>query len=249
MSAKHQPEYKSLNEKYVILFLVVFLMAAPAPLNSFFGGLSMSIPIYVLTLLNGSVFGIAGFVHRASRGSTEAMAAVAGLICGGIIIGSIESEWSGPGGSSVSNLVASGFLAGLGTKVRAPAVTIVDSPPDPSIAVQWLYFWVSRRCRTRRIIFSPRIQAHGLWDCAIFNEVSVPGPICLRLTISVRSILATAIFFITGAVMAHTLYGNLDPIASLDWSLGINERKLIVAQIVPFAMSGLLYLFVSECVH
>ena len=48
---------------------------------------------------------------------------------------------------------------------------------------------------------------------------------------------------------AHTLYGNLDPVASLDWSLGINEYKLIVGQIVPFAVYGLLYFFVSECVH
>lgn len=107
-------------------------MAAPAPLNSFFGGLSMSIPVHVLALLNGSVFGIAGFVHRASRGSTEAMTAVAGLVCGGIIIGSTESERSESSGSSISNLVASGFLAGLGTKVCAPAVTIVDLPPDSS---------------------------------------------------------------------------------------------------------------------
>ena len=92
----------------------------------------MSIPVHVLALLNGSVFGIAGFVHRASRGSTEAMTAVAGLVCGGIIIGSTESERSESSGSSISNLVASGFLAGLGTKVCAPAVTIVDLPPDSS---------------------------------------------------------------------------------------------------------------------
>ena len=85
----------------------------------------------------------------------------------------------------------------------------------------------------------------------MFNEVGVPSYIQSVNTngLSVRSILATAIFFITGAVTAHTLYRDLDPVASLDWSLGINARKLIVAQIAPFAISALLYFFVSECIH
>ena len=45
---------------------------------------------------------------------------------------------------------------------------------------------------------------------------------------------------------AHTVYGNLDPVAPLDWSLGTNARKLLVAQIAPFSVSVLLYFFVSE---
>ncbi|KAL9715327.1 hypothetical protein Ac2012v2_001990 [Leucoagaricus gongylophorus] len=60
---------------------------------------------------------------------------------------------------------------------------------------------------------------------------------------SMRSILATAIFFTTGIVTAHTVYGNLDPVAPLDWSLGTNARKLLVAQIAPFSVSVLLYFF------
>lgn len=62
----------------------------------------------------------------------------------------------------------------------------------------------------------------------------------------VRSIVATATFFATGVITAHIVHGDLGPTASLDWSLGTTARKLLVAQIVPLAVSALLYLFVRN---
>lgn len=101
-------------------------MAAPLPLNSFLGGLTLPIPVHSLMLLNGNVFGISGFVHRATRGSSEALTAVAGLIFGGAIVGLIEGSGPQSTGLSISHLAASGFLVGLGTKVRARKV--MDGP-------------------------------------------------------------------------------------------------------------------------
>lgn len=58
--------------------------------------------------------------------------------------------------------------------------------------------------------------------------------------------MATATFFATGVITACITHGNLGPTASLDWSLGSTARKLLVAQIVPLAVSVLIYLFVSN---
>ncbi|KAJ3732282.1 hypothetical protein DFJ43DRAFT_997302 [Lentinula guzmanii] len=92
-------------------------MSTPTPLASVLGGFGLSLPVYSLMILNGNVFGISGFVHRAVRGNKEALIATAGLIVGGTIIGAVEGR--GPESSSLSipGLLLSGFLVGLGTKL------------------------------------------------------------------------------------------------------------------------------------
>jgi hypothetical protein len=72
-----------------------------------------------LLRFNGSVFGISGFVHRASKGSDEAIASVAGLILGGVLVGGVEK--TGPEILNISPLhvALAGFLVGLGTKVSS----------------------------------------------------------------------------------------------------------------------------------
>ncbi|KAF9454669.1 DUF395-domain-containing protein [Macrolepiota fuliginosa MF-IS2] len=171
-------------------------MAAPAPLNSFLGGLTLPIPVHTLMLLNGNVFGISGFVHRAARGSSEALAAVAGLILGGAAVGLIEGGGPQSASLSFSQLATSGFLVGLGTRL-------------------------SNGCTSGHMV-------------------------CGVARFSVRSIVATATFFATGVITAHITYGHLGATAPLDWSLGSTARELLFAQIVPFAVSALLYLFASS---
>lgn len=168
-------------------------MAAPSPLSSLLGGLSLPVPTHALTVLNGNVFGISGFVHRAARGSTEALVAVVGLILGGAIGGLIEGGGPQSSGLSLSELAASGFLVGFGTKL-------------------------SNGCTSGHMI------------CGIAR-------------FSLRSIVATATFFATGVATAHIAHGNMRPTAPLDWSLRSTARKLLVSQLVPFAVSVLLYLF------
>jgi len=90
------------------------------PLQSFIGGLCLPIPVHTLLVLNGSVFGISGFVHRAVRGSYEGLMAVAGLVLGGIIVAAIEGTGqytSQTTGHPFEQLLISGFLVGLGTKL------------------------------------------------------------------------------------------------------------------------------------
>lgn len=92
-------------------------MSPTQPIRSFFGGVGLAFPIHGLLLLNGNVFGISGFFHRALRGDIEAMVAVSGLVLGGIFIGVLE----GPAGQvalgTFPQILVSGFLVGLGTKV------------------------------------------------------------------------------------------------------------------------------------
>ncbi|TEB26652.1 DUF395-domain-containing protein [Coprinellus micaceus] len=93
-------------------------MSHPVPLQSFLGGLTIPLPVHALTLLNGNVFGISGFLHRAVKGNVEGAAGVAGLVLGGMLVAAID------GGVAPTSLplpiihvAISGFLVGLGTKL------------------------------------------------------------------------------------------------------------------------------------
>ncbi|KAJ4487837.1 hypothetical protein J3R30DRAFT_3400499 [Lentinula aciculospora] len=92
-------------------------MSTPTPFTSFLGGLGLALPVYSLLILNGSVFGISGFVHRAVRGNKEALIATTGLIVGGTIVGTVEGRGPESSSSSLPGLLLSGFLVGLGTKL------------------------------------------------------------------------------------------------------------------------------------
>ncbi|KAJ7271899.1 hypothetical protein B0H12DRAFT_1091909 [Mycena haematopus] len=91
------------------------------PLSSFLGGLGLSLPVHSLLLLNGQVFGISGFLHRAVRGRMEAIASVCGLLLGGLFVGLVENARSQPVPfpleRAIPHLIVSGVLVGMGTKL------------------------------------------------------------------------------------------------------------------------------------
>jgi uncharacterized protein len=102
-------------------------MVSPTPLQSFLGGIGLSLPVHSLLLLNGTVFGISGFIHRSIRGSLESTASIAGLITAGVSLGLLEGKDGAPevipGG--LSKVLVSGLLVGVGTKVsisKSPAL-------------------------------------------------------------------------------------------------------------------------------
>ena len=95
-------------------------MSNPVPLRAFVGGVGIALASYNLLLLNGSVFGISGFIHRCYRGAVEPVFSVGGFILGGVAIGALRSTAPPPILPNVDSLpiiAASGFLVGLGTKV------------------------------------------------------------------------------------------------------------------------------------
>lgn len=99
------------------------IAAAPGPtyIQSFVGGVGLALPVHALLALNGNVFGISGFLHRAVRGQLEGAVSVLGLVLGGAAVGLIEG--AGAGANRVFDTAApmalvSGFLVGLGTKVE-----------------------------------------------------------------------------------------------------------------------------------
>ena len=96
-------------------------MSNPVPLRAFVGGVGIALASHNLLLLNGSVFGISGFVHNCYRGTVEPAFSVAGLILGGVAVGALRSTVPPsilPNVDSLPIIAASGFLVGLGTKVR-----------------------------------------------------------------------------------------------------------------------------------
>ncbi|PBK97028.1 hypothetical protein ARMGADRAFT_924055 [Armillaria gallica] len=92
-------------------------MSTPTPLRSFIGGFGLSLPVHALLLLNGNVFGISGFFHRAVKGNLEALAGVSGLFAGGLVIGILEGSKQAVLGLEMRQVLFSGFLVGLGTKM------------------------------------------------------------------------------------------------------------------------------------
>ncbi|KIY72050.1 hypothetical protein CYLTODRAFT_450182 [Cylindrobasidium torrendii FP15055 ss-10] len=90
-------------------------MSIPTPLRAFLGGFGLSLPVHALTVLNGSVLGISGFVHRAATGNKEALVGFGGLVVGGCLVGLVE-DVAVPT-IPMSHLLISGVLLGLGSKM------------------------------------------------------------------------------------------------------------------------------------
>lgn len=92
-------------------------MANPSPLQSFLGGVGLTIPVHSLLILNGAIFGISGFLHGAVRGRTEALASVAGLLIGGATVGVVEGFGPEIVEAALPSTILAGLLVGIGTKV------------------------------------------------------------------------------------------------------------------------------------
>jgi len=92
-------------------------MSSPTPLQSFIGGIGLSLPVHALLVLNGKVLGISGFIHRAVLGDLEAAFAVSGLILGGTALGMVGSPNPEVIFIGSDRTVLSGFLVGAGSKV------------------------------------------------------------------------------------------------------------------------------------
>jgi hypothetical protein len=119
-------------------------MSNPTPLQSFLGGVGLAIPIQFQLVLNGSVFGISGFLRDAVRGKMEALASVSGFLLGGIVIGAMEGIGPDIGSIGLRYIAVSGLLVGIGTKASGFYIYIFfrchnSHHPD----VLWLYFRVS----------------------------------------------------------------------------------------------------------
>ena len=121
------------------------MTTSPAPLQSLLGGFGISLAVHELLVLNGNVFGISGFLHRAIHGNREGLAGVTGLVLSGILVAALEGKGPTPLNNTLPQVLLSGCLVGLGTKVRITtlAYSLVCSQISCT-ARKWLYIWVRR---------------------------------------------------------------------------------------------------------
>ncbi|KAI0029379.1 hypothetical protein K488DRAFT_11651, partial [Vararia minispora EC-137] len=87
------------------------------PLSPLLGGVGLALSAHSLLVLNGRIFGISGFLHRAVKGSEESILSVAGLVLGGFIAGQLEGAAPPVTGHGLDRTILAGLLVGLGTKL------------------------------------------------------------------------------------------------------------------------------------
>ena len=92
-----------------------------ALLQSLAGGLTIPVAAHSLLVLNGNIFGVSGFVHRAVKGHVRDAVGLSGLILGGVVAAHLEGKGPLPLSISLPQILLSGFLVGLGSKVLIPA--------------------------------------------------------------------------------------------------------------------------------
>lgn len=160
-------------------------MSNPVPLRAFVGGVGIALASYDLLLLNGSVFGISGFIHRCYHGAVEPVFSVGGLVIGGVAIGALGSTVP-PSILTIVNgapiIAASGFLVGLGTKVclesrkMSPAQRLLTRSSIhsyPTVVPPGEYSLPT----SSQLEINPmtRFQTHGLRPVAFLSEVQFYG--------------------------------------------------------------------------
>ncbi|KAG6874240.1 hypothetical protein C0995_003786 [Termitomyces sp. Mi166 len=161
-------------------------MSSPTPVQSFIGGVGLSLPVHALLLLNGNVFGISGFVHRAVLCGKEPAFTILGLILGGAYIGLLEGHGPSPFQHGIGRVALSGFLVGFGSKL-------------------------SNGCTSGHMI-------------------------CGLSRLSLRSLVATLTFFVTGVITVQLLPSELPSAGITDWSLGPHGKALLATQVVISAL-------------
>jgi hypothetical protein len=134
-------------------------MSSPTPTQSFLGGVGLALPVHALLLLNGSVFGVSGFVHCGVKGQKEALASLSGFVLGGVVVGLLEGCGPRHFQPGLPQTLISGFLVGFGSKVgkiyaRSRKPTHLVALLSISTAVKWLYLGVNKLFNASKT-FSP----------------------------------------------------------------------------------------------
>ena len=146
-------------------------MSSPTPVQSFLGGIALALPVHSLLLLNGSILGISGFVHRAVRGDPEAFFSVAAFLAAGFVIGLVEGPVT-PVAQSLQRIALSGLLVGVGTKVRRVFPLRRAFSDGAGTAGVRVHVWVSARAaHAQKRARSSAAQAHDMRAGALLATV------------------------------------------------------------------------------
>ncbi|KAG2157271.1 hypothetical protein DEU56DRAFT_12020 [Suillus clintonianus] len=173
----------------------------PKPLQALLGGIGIALSVHSLLVLNGSVLGVSGFIHRSFRGDKAAMASVVGLILGGVTIGIASNVDTPEPQTTVSShlrMVFSGLLVGIGTKLANGCTS------------------GHMICGLSRL--SLRYALNSSSQCVWIQHIQ-------------SSLVATATFFASAVATAHFVHGNgdLGTSGSLDWALDKQGRQFLGA--------------------
>lgn len=203
----------------------------PTPLQALLGGIGIALSVHSLLVLNGSVLGVSGFVHRSLRGDKAAMASVVGLVLGGLAVGIIGDDTPEPHtASSLLPMALSGLLVGIGTRVclaffsEGVIIHCTIGPSSPMDAPQGSPL----RCFCNAHA-SDCFSSHMICGLSRFSLRYVLSSLSryLRIQYVRSSFVATATFFASAVATNYLAHGNeaLGISGSLDWTLGGNQGR------------------------
>ena len=99
----------------------------PKPLQASLAGVGLSLSVHSLLVLNGSVLGVSGLLHKSARGDTEAALGVLGLVLSGVVAGRLESAGPSVFSMGFPATILAGFLVGAGTRVYSSQIILIYS--------------------------------------------------------------------------------------------------------------------------
>ncbi|KAG1756609.1 uncharacterized protein EDB91DRAFT_1093581 [Suillus paluster] len=147
----------------------------PKPLQALLGGIGIALSVHSLLVLNGSVLGVSGFVHRSFRGDKSAMASVMGLALGGIAVGIIgDVDTPEPQArSSLLRMAFSGLLVGMGTKLAngctsGHMICGLSRFSLRSLVATATFF--ASAVATTHFVHGDALGISGSWDWALDNQ-------------------------------------------------------------------------------
>jgi hypothetical protein len=145
-----------------------------ALLQSLVGGFTIPVAAHSLLVLNGNIFGISGFVHRAVKGHVRDLVSLSGLILGGVVAARLEGKGPSPLSISLPQILLSGFLVGIGSKV----LSYVSLNPTRYLIYpvsRWLHVRVSAEntqhdCQAEPLLIK---QTHDMWYLTTLSPVGI----------------------------------------------------------------------------
>ncbi|KAH7912231.1 hypothetical protein BJ138DRAFT_1004877 [Hygrophoropsis aurantiaca] len=178
----------------------------PKPLQALLGGIGLALSIHSLLILNGTVLGVSGFVHRSARGDRAAITSVLAMVLGGVAASCLDNNQSDGLPStgwrflpaSLPRIIFPGLLVGMGSKLAngctsGHMIAGISRLSKRSFVATTIFFLAA--IPTAKLIHGHSLHPYGSMDWT-FDHKTIHATIVLRTLV---------IFWATYLISSHIL--------------------------------------------